>query len=385
MLFFLIFVINIQYMNDNKEAIFYNALNLACEANLNFLAKIKANFSSYQRAWQASEYDFSNLGIEEKTLKDFFEKKKKNDPEKAFAELEKFKIKLILSADDDYPTLLKEICFSPLGLYIKTNAEIKNLFSGFALAVVGTRRATIYGKDAAYKISQDLAKAGVTITSGLAWGIDAVAHQAACDANGITLAVLGSGLNEVYPPSNRKLAEEIIKKSGALISEYPLYAPALPFHFPQRNRIVSGLSKGVIVIEAPEKSGALITAGFALEQNREVFALPGPIFSKNSAGPNLLIQKGAKLITKAEDILIEFKEQFGKNLKLDYSSDEKIRIFDDKSEEKVFHFLEKEPSGTELEKIMENSGLDAKNVIAILSMLEIKGYIKNIGGRYRTI
>ncbi len=368
-----------------KDNIFYNALNIATESNLTFLAKIRDNFNSYEEAWLADKNKFENLETENKTINDFFEKKSKIDPQKAFAELEKFGLKLILFEDDEYPELLEEISWPPLGLYIKTEADINKLFSGFGLAVVGTRRATVYGKETAYKISYDLAKAGVVIISGLAWGIDSETHKAACDAGSPTLAVLGSGLNDIYPPTNKKLAENIIEKNGALISEYPLYAPALPFHFPQRNRIVSGLSKGLIVIEAPEKSGALITAGFALEQNREVFALPGQINSKNSAGSNNLIKKGAKLITSAEDILEEFKNQPGLNLKFETTKEEKIRIFDGEKEEKIFKILNENGEELELEKIIGISQIDAKDIIAILSILEMKGYIKNSGGRYKIV
>jgi len=200
--------------------------------------------------------------------------------------------------DKNYPAILKEIHSPPKELYVKG----KILPQEKAIAIVGTRNCSDYGKQVAYDFSSKLAKLGITIVSGLAQGIDTCAHQAALEAKGRTIAVLGTGINNIYPRFNTKLAEEI-SKNGAVISEYEPEANGTKYTFPQRNRIISGLSLGTIVIEAPERSGALITADFAMEQNREVFIIPGPIYSENSKGTNQLIKQGAKLITNIEDVL----------------------------------------------------------------------------------
>lgn len=212
-------------------------------------------------------------------------------------------IKKITLQDKTYPAILKEIHDPPKELYIKGNIIPQDKI---AIAVVGTRKCTQHGKQVALDIAGELAKLGITIVSGLAEGIDTFAHQAALENNGRTIAVLGTGIDKksLYPKSNYILSEKIAK-NGAVISEYPPETKGTKFNFPKRNRIVSGLSLGVVVIEAPEKSGALITASLALEQNREVFAVPGSIYEENYQGTNKLIQMGAKLVNNIEDILEE--------------------------------------------------------------------------------
>ena len=204
----------------------------------------------------------------------------------------------------EYPVILKNIYNPPNELFIA--GEILSSDSN-AVAIVGTRRATHYGLGNAEKLAYDLAIRGITVVSGLARGIDSAAHRGALRAGGRTIAVLGSGHNKIYPPENRKLYYEIIKK-GAVISEFPPDTAPSKTSFPKRNRIISGLSKGIVVIEAPERSGALITADFALEQGREVFAMPGNIDTGRSIGTNRLIKEGAKLIENVSDILEELKE-----------------------------------------------------------------------------
>ncbi|MDD4996162.1 MAG: DNA-processing protein DprA [Patescibacteria group bacterium] len=202
--------------------------------------------------------------------------------------------------DKNYPQLLKEIYGPPKQLYCLGKLKSKEKFP---LAVVGTRKISFYGKKTTEYFVNVLVQAGLTIISGLALGIDGLAHQIALENHGRTLAVLGSGLDIIYPPKHKKLAKEIIKSGGALLSEYPPKTRPSKLTFPARNRIVSGLSLGVLVIEAPIKSGALITARFALEQGREVFAVPGGIYNENSQGCNFLIKMGAKPVTKPEEIL----------------------------------------------------------------------------------
>ncbi|MCF7875275.1 MAG: DNA-processing protein DprA [Candidatus Omnitrophica bacterium] len=217
--------------------------------------------------------------------------------------IEKNKIKVIDFFETEYPYYLKQINYPPLVLYLKGNVD---LLDNESVAIVGTRTPTKYGKLTAFNFAYKLCCLGLNIVSGLALGIDKAAHEGALAASGSTVGVLGSGLNCIYPSQNRKLARSIFEK-GLMVSEYPLNTKPLASNFPRRNRIISGLSKGVVVIEAAQRSGALITANFALGQNREVFAVPGKIDQFQSKGPHSLIKEGAKLTESVEDILEELK------------------------------------------------------------------------------
>lgn len=243
------------------------------------------------------------------------------------------------------------------------------------LGIVGTRRCTAYGEEIVKKIVAGLAPHNFTIVSGLALGIDTIVHKAALENNVPTVAVLGSGLsrNVLYPKQNIRLAEEIVAKGGAIISEYENDALATTWSFPQRNRIISGLSSAILVVEAPEKSGALNTAKFALDQNRDVCAIPGSLFSPNSVGSNRLIKQGANVITSAEDILrlynIEVDEK-EENATLDNVSDEEKNILS----------IMVEPMDVDM--IIRKSKITASNAHAIIGLMEIRGIIKKIGNDY---
>jgi DNA processing protein len=215
--------------------------------------------------------------------------------------IEKHKLKIVDFFDSDYPYYLKEISSPPLVLYTKGNIK---LLAKESVAIVGTRTPTNYGKEVAFNFSCKLSSLGVNIVSGLALGIDTSAHKGVLKAGGSTVAVLGSGLSYIYPRQNKRLAESIAKE-GLLVSEYPIKTAPIACNFPRRNRIISGLSKGVVVVEAARRSGALITANFAVGQNREVFAVPGNIDKFQSKGPNSLIKEGAKLVDSVEDVLEE--------------------------------------------------------------------------------
>ena len=277
-------------------------------------------------------------------------------------------IKTISIEDKEYPKLLKEIKNPPEILYLR--GEIlpeENCF-----AIVGTRRCSDYGKQVALEIAGDLAEAGLTIVSGLAPGIDTFCHQATIERNKRTIAVLGTGLDEksIYPQSNLKLAEKILKTRGALISEYLPGTPGSKFTFPNRNRIISGLSLGVLVIEAKEKSGALITADWAKKQKRLVFAIPGPIHSSNSKGCHYLIKHGAKLVENANDILKELNlPSIMKSEPIGGGNEEENLILKTLLEESLY-----------IDKIIERTNLPAQKVISILAILEIKDKVRNLGG-----
>lgn len=281
-------------------------------------------------------------------------------------------IKIIKKSSKEYPKVLKEISNAPKQLFVRGELP-KNDDMNFA--IVGTRAATEYGKTLAFKIAKELSELGFNIVSGMALGIDTQAHLGALAGNGKTVAVLGSGIddNSIYPQENLRLAKKIIENNGAVISEYdPELKPEI-WYFPERNRIISGLSRGVLVVEAPEKSGTLITVKLALEQNREVFAIPGSIFSKNSIGTNKLIKSGAKLVTSVDDILEELnltdlKSEKTKTEINNLTGDEKI----------ILNIIEKEP--IQVDKICEISKITIGKILSIISILEIRGIIKNIGG-----
>ena len=216
--------------------------------------------------------------------------------------INKNEINIVTIKDKRYPKILKNIYDYPLVLYVKGNANILN---ELYVAIIGSRLASDYGKKVSYKLSYELAINNINIISGMARGIDTYAHLGCIKANGKTLAVLGSGLDNIYPPENKKLYEQIIKTGGAVISEFFIGTKPIATNFPKRNRIISGMSKGVIIVEAKQKSGTFITTDFALEQGKEIYAVPGNITSLNSVGTNELIKQGAKLITNIEDVLYD--------------------------------------------------------------------------------
>jgi DNA processing protein len=245
----------------------------------------------------------------------------------------------------------------------------------FPIAVVGTRKFTNYGQQITEEIVSQLAQQGITIISGLALGIDGIAHNATIEAGGKTIAVLGTGINKkhIYPAAHYQLSEKIIASGGALISEYPPGALPSKYSFPRRNRIIAGLSVGTLVIEAPEESGSLITAQYALDNNREVFAIPQNITSINSTGVNNLLKNGAHLITQAEDILevlnLEKIKEFIDNQEI---------IPDSPTEAKILEILTKEPIHVDV--ITKKTQLDSSTVNATLTLMEMKGKVRNLGG-----
>lgn len=277
-------------------------------------------------------------------------------------------IKTITIEDREYPKLLEEITDPPKVLYVKGELNLDEPCFG----VVGTRRFSPYGKQIALEIAGDLAQAGLTIVSGLAPGIDSFSHLATLERKKKTIAVLGTGIDEksIYPQSNLKLARRILETGGCLISEYPPGTPGSQFTFPQRNRIISGISLGILVVEAKQKSGALITANYAFSQNRKVFAIPGPIHSLNSKGPHILIKKGAKLAENANDILRE--------LDLPLKSKSKEISAKTPQENLILDALKEGP--LYVDKIIEETKLNAAQVNSALAVMEIRGLVRNLGG-----
>lgn len=277
----------------------------------------------------------------------------------------------------NYPKLLAQIADPPKQLYCRGNLELLN---SECIGVVGTRKLTPYGKESTQYITKGLATAGFTIVSGLAMGIDAVAHQATLDAGGKTIAVLGGGIDDknIGPQINFKLAMDMLKNSGLIISEYPEGFHPNEKTFPQRNRIISGLSRGVLIVEADEGSGALITAHSALDQNRDVFAIPGSVFSSKSSGPNGLIKKGARLVSSAQDII----DEYGYNLHL-FDKNRGAMSTQDPTQKNILDILQDKGESSTDEIISNLTSTNMSDILSSLSVLEINGLIKkSSNGKY---
>jgi DNA processing protein len=325
---------------------------------------LSSNILPYQ-FWNFSIKDYVNLGIDIISAENIEKSKIISEYNKISEYMIKEKIKFILYGEDSYPETLKYIYNPPVGLFIKGEfPDISN-----SVAIVGARKASEYGKTAAYKLSYELSKRGITIISGMAKGIDSSSHRGALDGNGRTIAILGSGFKHIYPTCNSKLFFEI-SNSGCVMTEYMPDTPPFSSNFPARNRIISGLAKYVLVVEAGEKSGSLITANLALEQGKDVFAVPGNIFSPNSVGTNKLIKDGAKPILDVEDILEEFNFTFNTNENPNF----------EKPEMAIINLLK--TGGVTLEYILENSGLSLDCALSTISKLECFGAIKRAYGNY---
>lgn len=279
------------------------AFNYFGPAKINLLLSY---FKSAGKIWLAETRELIEIGIGEARALEFDQFRKNFDIKDYFSRLKKLKINVVTILDKNYPENLKDLDGAPSVLYFKGKLKSSDINS---IAVVGSRKMTSYGREIAEKFSAELASFGITIISGLARGIDTAAHKGALSVGGRTVAVLGNGLDSVYPLENTKLAEGIIENGGAIFSEYPLGYPALPVNFAVRNRIVSGMSAAVVVIEGAEKSGTLLTANHAAEQGKTVFAVPGPVTSPMSAAPHYLLKNGACLATNTRDILEELDLQ----------------------------------------------------------------------------
>lgn len=332
-------------------------------------------FGEPEKIWTAGLDDLIQAGIGEKLAEKVSAEKRALDPDAEWAKLEKENIQMLTWESPNYPRLLKESANPPYIIYAKGDLSVLDETTGPMVSVVGSRKYTAYGAQAAQTLARDLAKAGITVVSGMALGIDTFAHRGALEANGKTIAVLGGSLDDenIYPRNNFNLSRDILE-SGLLLSDYPLGISTGKFIFPARNRIIAGLSLGTVVVEAGESSGALLTATMALEDNREVFAVPGPIFSPQSIGTNDLIKKGAKAVTGVKDILEE----------LNLGSAEEIasptpKIPSTKEEEILLKVLGSEP--VHIDNISKISKLGTAAAASTLALMEMKGWAKNIGGQ----
>ncbi|MBI2552009.1 DNA-protecting protein DprA [Candidatus Uhrbacteria bacterium] len=384
-----------------EEKLYYQALARFDKIGPVRLRTLLKTFPTVQHIWEASAQELAHTGLGEQVAAEFALWRRDQNLEKQWEELGKEGIQVITWDDQKYPALLKEIHDPPHTLFVRVarpivpspspshmGRGISNsslpldgggqegvLQNPFTLAVVGTRMATTYGRQIVEQIVRPLARAGLTIVSGLALGIDALAHWATLNEQGTTIAVLGGGCDSatIYPTSNRALAERIVESGSALISEYPPKTLAMPFHFPHRNRIIAGMSRGTFVIEAAEDSGSLITAKHALEQNREVFTVPGDITRDTSKGPNNLLKMGAHPVLCAEDILDALNLQ-----DLKATVEAKKILPDDPVEEKILAQLSGD--AIHIDELIRETAFDAAKLSSALTLMEMKGKVRHIGG-----
>ena len=341
------------------------------------LAALVEHFGTAEKVWFAGERDLRYVpGIGDKVISCLVTRRRELKPEQEIQRICDLGIRVISREEREYPQVLKRIYDPPQILYLRGNTEVLNKAM---FAIVGARKATHYGITMARRIAAELTYAGLGITSGMARGIDTAAHMGALDAGGPTVAVLGCGVDVVYPRENRKLMEQIIDKS-AVISEFPPGTSPVGGNFPQRNRIISGLASGVLVIEAAQNSGSLITADFALEQGRDVFALPGQVTHPLNKGCHMLIRQGACLVEQASDILDEMGIIEGKGGHSFTDIPDRDTNNDLTPEEKkVYNVISDDPVSSEV--IIERAGLKPSEVLAILAVMEINGLVRLLPGR----
>jgi DNA processing protein len=330
---------------------------------------LQARFDALAAAWGASPSALTQAGLDSKTVQALVTTRSGFDPIANLAKVEATGVTVLTWDDATYPRLLKQIADPPPVLYVRgslTDAD------AWAIGIVGTRRASVYGREVAESLAAGLAQNHITVVSGMARGIDAFAHHSALKAGGRTVAVLGCGVDVVYPPEHRKLAEQIIE-NGALVSDYPPGTQPDATNFPPRNRIISGMSLGVVVVEADERSGALITSEFAADQGREVFSVPGNIFNRSSRGTNKLIQKGAKLILGVEDIL----EELNLGMVESHVTAQQVAP-DNEIERQLLLHLSHEPVLTD--DLVHALSLPTEVVTSTLALMELKGMVRQATG-----
>jgi len=327
------------------------------------------HFGNLENAWYASAGELKAAGLDSRTIENIISRRPRISLDGEMEKLARFGVRAVPYTDPSYPPRLREIHDFPPLLYVRGGLVRED---EWAISVVGTRKVSIYGRQATEELVSELSRYGITIISGLAKGVDGIAHRAALDAGGRTIAVLACGLDLVYPSDHAPLARRIIEQ-GALVSEYPLGTPPKADYFPRRNRIMSGMSLGVLVVEAGESSGALITARLALEQNREVFAVPGSIFSPMSRGTNRLIQEGAKLVQCCNDIL----EELNLTVNVRQMELEEVRPATD-MEAQLLSSLSAGP--VHIDELCRSLGRSVSEISSALALLELKGLVRQIGG-----
>ena len=329
------------------------------------------HFGDLETAWKANPADLAEAGLGAKLVERIVQARESVDLEKISEQIARQGIQILTWDDDSYPARLREIDQPPPVLYLRGEYLPDDVF---AVAIVGTRRVTPYGRQVTEEIASFLAANGITVVSGLARGVDAVAHTAALKAGGRTIGVLGSGVDRIYPPEHRALAEQMMER-GAVVSDYAPGTPPDASNFPPRNRIISGLSLAVVVIEAGETSGALITAEFAAEQGREIFAVPGSILAPQSKGTNKLIQNGAQPLLTASDLM----QALNLTRMGEHKAARKI-LPSDEVEAKLLAALGEQP--VHVDELGNQTGLPIEKVSATLTLMELKGMVRQVGGMH---
>lgn len=383
-------------MLENEERNYYLGFSVFSGIGPIKFKMLLERFGSAKDAWEAAKTDLEKVVGEKLTEK--FDKFRNTFSVSSYAKrLVAQGVSFLILMDHDYPKLLSKIKNPPFVLYVRGDKEIllrqltdqndpstlrQAQGSGQAkyIAVVGARKTTQYGREVTKILTQELVSAGFIIVSGLAIGIDAISHKTAIENGGATIAVLGCGVDCCYPLTNQSIYNSIVSGNGCVVSEYPLGQRPSRGSFPARNRIIAGLSLGVLVTEGGEDSGSLITADYALSFGRRVFAVPGPITSSLSKGPYKLIAKGAKLVTSGQDILRELKITNLKSQTLNKSQNTKFKT-ESKEEQKILDLLRNEP--LHFDEIVRRSGLDSQRIGSVLSFMEIRGMVKGLdGGAY---
>jgi DNA processing protein len=352
-------------------------------------AKLLERFGSAEAVYSATRAELEQLRLVPEAVDSIIARDLQTRADAEIAAVRKLGGDILLLDDGVYPSSLREIYDPPIVIYVK--GAWSECLDQPCVGVVGSRKCSTYGQNAALMLSRDLAQRGVTIISGFARGIDAAAHKGALESGGRTVAVLGTGIDEVYPRDHKRLANEILERGGALVSQFPLGTPPVSENFPYRNRIISGLSLGVVVVEASEMSGSLITARLALEQNREVWAVPGNITSRTSFGTNYLIKgAGAKLVQQWQDVATELPPQIAAKLLPPPFGEKKEQSLSDKlafvpeglshTETTVFKLLTPDSPG-HIDMLVEKSKLNMPDLTAALLSLEMRELIRALPGR----
>ena len=373
-------------MNECEALLILNAIPGIGNARIR---KLIEHYGCAKNVLSLNEKDLkAESGLPREVFLKFFNFRKDEFLRQETELLRQRQVEIVTIHDDDYPEHLRQICDAPIILYAKGKIPSQNQLS---IAIVGSRKASVYGMTTAEQFASRLAEYGFVVVSGMARGIDTAAHRGALRSRGVTLAVLGSGLNNIYPPENRKLFENISSSGGCVLSEFPMTMKPLAHNFPRRNRIISGLSLGVVVVEATARSGALITADFALEQGREVFAIPGRIDTPSSQGVHHLIKQGAKLVMGVEDIIEELNIQISQWLSMK-SMEKPQRLSNDAfasspelspKEELLHSRLGKEL--VHIDELCQKSGMSARSAAFVLLQLEMKHLIKKYPGQFYTL
>ncbi len=364
------------------------SLNMTPQIGPRAATKLLEKFGSAENVFHARRHELESLRLKPESIESILKREFHDKAEEESAQVREIGGDVLILDDGSYPYLLREIADPPITLYVK--GDWQTCFDAACVAVVGSRRCSTYGENASEMLARDLAANGVCVVSGLARGIDTAVHRGAIRGRGKTIAVLGTGIDTVYPKENARLVDEILQSGGAIVSQFPLGTPPLKDNFPYRNRIISGLSLGILIVEASERSGSLITARLAMEQNREVLAVPGNITSKNSFGTNYLIKSGAKLVQQWQDIVAELPPEISAQIlppKIDEAATaEKAQqpelapadLLD--NEHRIWSRLAPDET-THIDVLLESSGLSFGDLSKVLFDLETRDLIRVLPGK----